>query len=535
MLKLNNSKPTAAVAKAALAGTVVVMAATLLSRVLGLVRDIVVFQRFGTDGDINAYIAAFRIPDALYLLIIGGALGSALIPVFSRFLGQNEPAQAWRLANAIINFSLLALLIAAAFTFIFAPWIVEWLIAPGFKKKDPQLLELTVNLTRLLLIQPIFLGLGGIAMALLNGTQHFTMPALAPVIYNLSLIAGAVLLEPFFHIYSLIIGVLVGAVLYLAVQLPVLVRLGLRYRPGLDRNAPGLGEVLKVLGPRLLGQSAFQANFIAMTNLASAQPANVTVFQVAYGLLMLPFGIFALSTATVAFPAMARLYGANDLTGLKRTFSNAVRQVCFFCVPAAVGLILLRRPIVRTLYEGGEFNAKSVDLVSWPLLFFGLALVSYGLVEISTRAFYAMHNTRTPVVIAIATIGLNIGLGVVLVGPFGAGGLALGLATSTSVEMLLLLLWLRPKLGGLLEPDAVIALGKIALAGGGMGLALLAGLFLFDEPLNSAGKLQVAVSTLGLIALGGCAYAALAYGLHIEELRNALNRIMSRLSRSRPH
>ena len=530
MLKLNNSQPTPSVAKAALAGTVVVMAATLLSRVLGLVRDIVVFQRFGTEGDINAYSAAFRIPDALYLLIIGGALGSALIPVFSRFLGQNEPAQAWRLANAIINFSLLALLVAAAFTFVLAPWLVDWVIAPKF---PPGLKTETVNLTRLLLIQPIFLGLGGIAMALLNGTQHFTMPALAPVIYNLSLIAGALLLEPFFHIYSLIIGVLVGAVLYLAVQLPVLVRLGLRYRPGLDRNAPGLAEVLKVLGPRLLGQSAFQANFIAMTNLASAQAENVSVFQVAYNLLMLPFGIFALSTATVAFPAMARLYGANDLTGLRRTFSNAVRQICFFCVPAAIGLVLLRRPIVRTLYEGGNFNAKSVDLVSWPLLFFGLALVSYGLVEISTRAFYAMHNTRTPVVIAIATIGLNIGLGVVLVGPFGAGGLALGLAISTSVEMLLLLLWLRPKLGGLLEPEAALVLGKIALAGCGMGLVLLAGLFLLDEPLNSAGKLQVTVSTLGLIGLGGCVYAGLAYFLHIQELRNALNRIVTRLFRSR--
>jgi putative peptidoglycan lipid II flippase len=525
----NISKPTPRVSRlAALSGTFVVMGATLLSRVLGLARDIVITHQFRAGDQLSAYYAAFRIPDALYLLIIGGALGSALIPVFSRFLGQNQPEQAWRLANAIVNFSLVALLLAATFTFISAPLLVDWLIAPGYK---PELRDLTINLTRLLLIQPIFLGLGGIAMALLNGTQHFTLPALAPVIYNVCLILGALFLAEPLGIYGLVAGVLVGAVLYLAIQIPVLIRLGLHYRPGLDRSAPGLGEVLKVLGPRLLGQAAFQANFIAMTNLASSNSENVTFLTLAYGLLMLPFGIFALSTATVAFPAMAKQFGAGDMEGFKKTFSNGVRQISFFCLPAAVGLVLLRRPIVRTLYEGGLFGPHQVDGVSEPLLFFGLALLSYGLAEIATRAFYAMHDTRTPVTITIATIVLNVILGKILVGAWGASGLALGLSVTTTIEMALLLIYLRPKMGKLLEAEAPLTLLKMLGAAGTMAVVLGLSTFILDNVLVQAGKLAIIGLTLILIALGGIIYAVAAYLLRIEELRGTLNRITNRLSR----
>lgn len=504
------------------------MVATLLSRVLGLVRDIVITHQFGTSGDINDYYSAFRIPDTLYLIIVGGALGSALIPVFSRFLGQDRPEDAWRLASAVINFSLLILLITAALTFIFAPTIVSTILVPDYSPKDKQL---TTDLTRLLLIQPIFLGMGGIAMALLNGTQHFAMPAIAPVIYNLFLIAGAWFLAPTMGVYGIIVGVLIGAFFYLVVQIPVLIKLGLRYRIGLDKDAPGLGQVLKVLGPRLLGQAAYQINFIAMTNFASIDLAYSSALTQTYNLLMLPFGIFALSTATVTFPAMARQFGANDLSGFKRTFSNGVRQILFFCLPASIGLIILNRPIIRTLYESGKFNAASVNLEATPVLFFGLALISYGLVEIATRAFYAMHDTRTPVAVSITIIVINIVLGKLLIGPLGVAGLALGLGISTTIEMILLLAFLRPRLHGLVERDAIEAALKMALAGGAMALGLLIAVLVLNVPLNNSGKLEVVVLTLFLIGFGATIYGAFAYLLKLEELHNTLMRIRARFGR----
>ena len=511
--------------------TLLIMGATLLSRILGVVRDIVLTNKYGTTDDYAAYLAAYRIPDTLYLLIIGGALGSSLIPVFSRFLGRGERENAWRLANAVVNYSMVVLAVCSALAWLFAPAIVSTILAPNFPEETKRL---TTDLTRLLLLQPFFMGLGGIALALLNGSENFVWPAVAPLIYNLSIIGGTLFLTGPFGIQGVALGAIIGSVLNLLVQVPTLYRLGFYFRPSLDSQAPGAKQVLRALLPRLLGQAAFQANFFIATNLGSGLeqgPARVTAFNLAYQLFMLPHGVFAISLATVAFPAMARFLGENNLAGMKETLIGALRQVFFLALPAALGLGILARPIVMTLYQSGKFDSASTDLVSPTVLCFSFGLVSYGVVEILTRGFFALHDTRTPVMVALVTVGLNFILSVLLIGPLQQGGLALALALSTTAEMVLLYWFLTRQVGSLTEGNTdvlLVAIFKIGIAADLMGLVLLIGVKALQEPLANADKIGVIIITFFLIGLGGAVYAGAAYLLRLEELRSVVRRFVRR-------
>ena len=511
--------------------TILIMGATLLSRILGVVRDIALTNKFGTSDEYGAYQAAFRIPDTLYLLIIGGALGSSLIPVFSRFLGQKDRENAWRLANTVVNYAMLVLTVCSVVAWIFAPAIVSTILAPNFSEATKQL---TTDLTRLLLLQPFFMGLGGIALALLNGSENFVWPALAPLIYNFSIIGGTLFLTAPFGIQGVAFGVIIGSFLYLLIQLPALYRLGFYFRPALDQDAPGASQVLKALVPRLLGQAAFQANFFIATNLGSGLdqgPARVTAFGLAYQLFMLPHGVFAISLATVAFPAMSRFLGEKNLDGMKQTLIGALRQVFFLALPAALGLGILARPIVMTLYQSGKFTSESTDLVSPTVLCFSFGLVSYGVVEILTRGFYALHDTRTPVLVALVTVALNLVLSLVLIGPLQQSGLALALALSTTAEMILLFWLLTRQIGSLTAgrtDDLLLAIFKIGIAADLMGVVLLTGLKVLQTPLQNADKLGVIIITLLLVGVGGAVYAGAAYFLRLEELRSVVRRFVRR-------
>lgn len=518
----------------------IVMGATLASRLLGVLRESVLAYQFGTSADIGAYRAAFRIPDTLYLLFIGGALGSSLIPVFSSFLGQKESAKAWRLANAVVNYAMVALVIFSGLAWLLAPVLVGQVLAPGFVD-DPATFQKTVDLSRLLILQPFFLGLGGIALALLNGSEKFFWPAIAPLIYNFSIILGVLFLADPLGIFGVAWGVLIGAVFYFLIQFPALKRAGFYWRPGLPRNVPGARQVMGALGPRLLGQAAFQLNFFVITNLASRLsdgPGKVAALENAYQLFMLPHGIFAISLATVAFPAMSRLVGAGNLSGMVATLGSSLRQVLFLTLPASVGLALLAEPIVKTILASGQFNQRSVELVSFALVCFSFGLVGYGVVEILTRAFYAMQDTITPVAITILTVALNTGLSILLLRPLEHGGLALALALSTTLEMGLLALLLHRKIHTFMVASAraaLLSMSRIILAAALMGAVLLVLRFLFATPLDNANvqsqigaKLFVVFLTGIMIILGGAVYGITAYLLRVEELQTVVRRFIRR-------
>lgn len=424
----------------------VLMLGFLLSRLLGLVREVVIGAQYGTSAEYDAYVVAFRIPDTLFLLVMSGAFGSAFLPIFVGFWSTDRQAQAWRLANAVITLAVGVFLLLALFCLVATPWLVG-ILAPGLQGDR---LELTVNLTRLLLLSPLLLGLGAAAMGILNARQRFAAPAFAPVAYNLGIIGGAVLLHDRLGIYGLALGVVIGAAAHFLLQVPELWRAGLRYRPVLGGAVAGLPEMAKLLGPRILGQAAFQVNFLILTNLASTLPeGRLSALNYGYLLATLPHGIFAMSLATVIFPTLAAQYGRHDLERLRTTIQQALGLLFFLTLPAAVGLWLLRLPLVQVLLQWRAFSGGSTALVAEALGWFALGLMGMAIVEGVTRAFYAMHDTTTPVVAGLVAIVVNFGASLLLIDRLGHAGLALALSLASLAEMSVLLIILRRRLGPL--------------------------------------------------------------------------------------
>jgi len=506
----------------------IVAAALVGSRLLGMLREVIIANRFGTSGETSAYVAAFRVPDLLFLVIMAGAFGSAFIPVFARFLVRGEEEEAWRLASVVLNLAAIGVAAAAAAAFLAAEPIVRYLVAPELA---PEYQALTVDLMRLLLLSPVLLGLGIAAKGILEANERFLLPSLSPLVYNLAIIAGALLLTPAFGIFGLAIGVVVGAAGHALVQLPGLLRVGMRYRPVLSLRTPGLGEVGRLLLPRVIGQSAFQINFIVVTNLASRLgDAEISGLNFAWQLMMLPHGVLALSISTVAFPAMARLYGDGRLDELRATFGRALRPLLFLSLPAAIGLYFFRTAIVQSLFQTGAFSAASTALVAPVLAVFALGLVAYAAVEILTRAFYAMHDTRTPVVAGVATIALNIAIGYAVVDRYGLPGLAAGLSISTALEGAVLLAILGRRLG-LPGAAAWSWLGRVVAA----AFATVALAWLVAPLVTAATAPGVAPRPIQLLLLAyavgvvAASYGVAAWLLRVPEVDQVVGQVTRRL------
>ncbi|MFN2225821.1 MAG: murein biosynthesis integral membrane protein MurJ, partial [Anaerolineae bacterium] len=291
-------QPSARVQIARAAG--LVMALFVVSRALGLLREVVISHRFGTGGELDAYLAAFRLPDILFQIVAGGALASAFLPTFATLLAGDDDEGAWRLASAVINLVLILTAVLSVAAALAAPWLVRTVVAPGF---PPARQDLTAGLMRLMLLTPTVFGVSGVVMGILNARQHFLLPALAPIVYNLGIIGGAVLLAPRLGVQGLALGVVVGALGHLLVQLPGLARHGLRYSPVLGLRDPGVHEVGRLMLPRVLGLAAVQVNFLVNTILASGLVAgSLAAINYAWLLMLLPQGVFAQSVATAAFP-----------------------------------------------------------------------------------------------------------------------------------------------------------------------------------------------------------------------------------------
>jgi len=427
----------------------IVAAAFAVSRVLGMLREVVIAARFGTGETYDAYVAAFRIPDLLFVIVMSGAFGSAFIPVFGGFLARGDEERAWRLANALLTWTVVILLIVAQLILVFADTLVAGLIAPELSADTK---ELAVDLTRLLLLSPLLLGLGAAAKGMLEAQDLFTLPAVAPIVYNVGIILGALLLSPAMGIHGLAAGVIIGAAGHAGIQFGWLLRNGLAIRPTFSLRVEGLREVTRLVGPRLAGQFVSQSNLIVMTNFAS-RAGDGAISSLSYGqhLVMLPHGILALSLSTVIFPRMARQFELGEFGGLRQTLLQALRPLVFLTVPAAIVLFTLRESIVQVVLQYGSFTAVSTGLVVDTIAWFSLGLLARSIIEPLTRTFYAMHDTRTPLLVSTVAVGLNIGLSWVLLDLMGFPGLALSLSLSSTVRMLVLLALLARRTPHLIE------------------------------------------------------------------------------------
>ncbi len=482
----------------------------VLSRALGLVREVVIGAQFGTSAELDSYLAAFRVPDLLFQLMAGGALASAFIPTFTVRLARGGREAAWRLASIVVNLVVIVMAIAAVVAMAIAPWLVDTALAPGF---TPAQQALTVELMRILMVSTILFAVSGLVMGALNAVQHFLLPAAAPVVYNLAIIGGALFLSPTLGVRGLAIGVLVGAVGHLLIQVPGLVQVGARYWPVLDRHDPGVREIAVLMGPRVLGLAAVQLNFWVNTALASTlSPGHLAALSYGWLLMLLPQGVFAQAVATVAFPTFAAQVANNDLGAMRRTFGMTLRSILFFTIPASVGLILLATPLVTALFQRNAFTAESTALVVTALQFYTLGLVAHSVVEIVARAFYALHDTATPVSVGVGAMALNVVLSFLLLIPMAQGGLALANSIATTLEMVLLLWLLRRRLGGLAGRALLGAVLRIAAASAVLGIVVWG--WQQAPGLRGAWSVVIVCIPLGLLA-----YGLMAWLLKLEEMQ----------------
>src|SRR5947209_5257781 len=335
-----------------------IMIGTLVaSRVLGWLRLSVLGATFGGSPDLDAFIAAFKIPDAIFGLLVAGALASAFIPVFTGYLAREREAEAWHVASSVLN-ALLVLLVA----FSAVMWLLAPIVVPTFVTRfnDPRQIALTVDLTRLMLISPIFMGLSSMTTGILNSYRQFLSGATAPIVYNLVIILFALFASPFLGIHALAYGVITGALFMWLVQLPELTFRRTRFSFSLDLGHPGVREVLRLAGPRTLALGAVQIVFLVDTNLASRMPeGSLTALTYAFQLMLLPLGVFSIAISAAVFPTLSHYASLGQLSRMRDTVQQAIRWILFLTLPTAILMIVLRRPIVNLLFQYGHFGAEA--------------------------------------------------------------------------------------------------------------------------------------------------------------------------------
>jgi len=494
------------------------MAAFVISRLLGVARDMVIAAQLGTSDAADAYLVAFRIPDLIFALIAGGALASAFIPTFAGYLARQDRDGAWRLASGVINLLLVTLGALAALAALFAPALIA-ILAPGFGTEKQ---AITVSLMRVMLICPTVFGISGLVMGILNAQQQFLLPGLAPSAYNIGIILGAWLLIPQFGPMGAAIGAVAGAVLHLLVQLPGLARCKMRYMPVLSLRDPGIRQVLWLMGPRVFGLAVVQVNILVTANLASRLGTGaVAALDYAWRVVMLPQGVFAQSVATAAFPTFANQAARGEKDDLRGALMATLRAIFFLAIPAAAGLFMLRAPLIQALFERGKFQNASTEAVAQALMFYSPGLIAHSGIEIVTRAFYALHDTRTPVYLGAAAMLANIALSLLLIGPMRSAGLALANSIAAFTELALLLWFIRPRIGGLGGVRTWLALGKAVFSALAMAGAMWA--FLALAPVSNA----ILRGGIGAI-IGSAAHILTALVIGADEIRTAMRMVLRR-------
>ncbi len=499
--------------------SVTVMIAFAVSRLMGVARDVVITAQLGTSDAADAYLSAFRIPDIIFVLMAGGALASAFIPTFASYTARGDREGAWHLTSAMINLLLVSVSAVAVVAALLAPQLVRGVLAPGF---GPEKQALTATLVRVMLISPVIFSVSGLMMGVLNAQQQFLLPGIAPAAYNLGIILGAWWLVPTMGPMGAALGAVGGAGLHFLVQLPGLIRMGWRYTPVLSLRDSGVREVLWLMGPRILGVAVVQVNILVSTNLASRLGSGaVAALDYAWRVMLLPQGVFAQSVATAAFPTFAEQAARGQQEAMRGALGATLRAIVFVTLPAAVGLWALRAPLVAALFERGKFQASSTGMVALALAFYAPGLAAHSGIEILVRAFYAMHDTHTPVIIGVAAMLANLALSLLLIGPMHMAGLALANTLAAYAEMVLLLWFIRPRLGGWGQWSEWRSIAKTAVSSLIMGVAVWG--FLSIAPMRSS----MALAASGVV-VGAAVYGGAAWLLGAEEARAALDLVKRR-------
>ncbi len=510
--------------------------AVLLSRVVGLGREVVIRATLGTTTlPAEAYAIAARFPETIFLIIAGGAIGSAFIPTFAAYFEQDDSAGGWRLFSNVINLITVVVTAVSLLSILFAPNLVIWLAGEKVVS-NPELLPLTVRLMRIMLVSTIIFGASGVIMGALNARQHFLLPALAPTIYNIGIITGGLLFAgggPESVATGLAIGTVVGALGHLLVQLPGLRQKEARYTAVLSLHDPGVKQVIRLMSPRVLGLSFSEINkFLIIWLTGPMATGSLPALNTAFLLIIMPQGIIGQALGIAAFPTMASLAARGHREEMRQIFADSLRILLFLGLPFSVLFALLAQPLVSLLFEWGLTGDEDVVFISFALLFYALGLVPLLALEVVARTFYALSDTLTPVLAGGVQIIimwlLSLWFSQTIFPQQGwlpLGGLALGFSISNVIEVLLLLWLLRPRLGGiegfsLLNGLWRMGLATLLMAGGMWGMQLL------------LGETAVLWQILGGSAVGGGLYLLACAGLRVEELSRVWQFSYRRLKRA---
>ncbi len=510
---------------------IVVTGAFFISRVLGWVRLVILGATFGTAGALDTFLTAFRIPDLIFQLVAAGALASALIPTIATLLARDEEDRAWRVVSTVTNLMLAGLAILGGLLFVFAPSAVP-AIAPGF---DPAKTAETVELTRVMLLSPIFLALGSVATSVLQARGRFVASVLAPIVYNVAIIGGAVFLAPSMGVMGVALGVVAGSVLHLAIQLyPTFGPTGFRYHPRVDLADPEARTTILLLIPRAIGLGGAQLQLLAATTIASTLAAgSITGFNFAFTFFQIPIGTLGVPLGVVAFPALSHRMASGATGDFVSLLGQSLRLMLFVMLPmAAVGAVTAGQ-IVTILIGYGKVDAAGIDLTARSLVAFLIALPSETAIVLLARAFYAARDTRTPVAAALVAVALSVAISIALAPALGVVGLALGIAVASWFEVLILLGRLD-RLVPTLDVAGIargggLAAACAAAAGAGAWVVLEAGRLVLGP---APGKIAIVgeLAVVGLVSIG--IYLGLARLLRMPEvpmivrlLRSALRRV----------
>jgi putative peptidoglycan lipid II flippase len=505
------------------------MIATLIaSRFLGWLRLSVIGAKFGDTPDLDAYLAAFRIPDTLFNLLVAGALASAFIPVFTGYLAKEREDEAWRVASSVMNAIVLLLIVVSAVMWLLAPWVVPAL-APF---PDPEQRETAIRLSRIMLLSPIFMGLSALFTGILNSYRQFLSGATAPLVYNFVIILFALFATPFLGIEALAWGTVAGALMMWLVQVPELTFRRTRYKLALDLGHPGVREIVSLTIPRTLALGAVQLIFIVDTYLAAKMPeGSLTALIYAQQLMQLPLGVFSIAISAAVFPTLAH-YAAQGLQSkMREVLQTGIRWILFLTLPTVVMMIVLRRPIVNLLFQYGRFGPEAREATQEAFLFYALGLAGHAVIQILTRAYYASKDTRTPLALTLVSIGANIVLSVILAPLYGINGLALANSIATLAEAVLFFVLLAPR-----ARLRIVGLGTATLKVMAASLLMGIAMFAFIRATNitvdlQQTKLGLLLQTLVAIAVGLVAYVGAASVFRVSELAEITAAVRARLAR----
>jgi len=504
--------------------SLVVMAGFVVSRLFGLIRNVVVAQQFGTGREYEAFIAALTVPDLVFQVLAGGAVGAAFIPVFKEYFAHDDDDGAWRLTSLVISLAMVATIPTSLILAFFARPLTE-LVVPGW---DPQSKDLTASLMRIMLISPAIFAVSGFCISVLNSFQRFFLAGLAPIMYSAAIIVSALVFRPL-GIEAVAIGAVVGSALHLLVQLPGLLSVGMRFRFGVSLRDPGVREVLRLMGPRMIGLGVLQVNQLVNVMLASfLLPGSIGYLNVAWLMLMTPL-VLAMGVSTAVFPTMAEESARHHSEAVGEVFVLSLRTILFLTIPMAVGLMTLGEPLIRLLFEHGAFTAENAHLTHFALIFYAVGLAGHATVEITDRVYYAVHDTWTPVKAASLAFAINLVFGIALMStPLNYGGLALANSLAALAEATMLLRLVRRRILGLDLGPVLKSLGRTVVASLLMGVTVATLPRLLQDRLALPTTLELSLIVALVVCAGGMVYFAFAFLLQSEELR-----VLLRLARTR--